>query len=64
MTILKNKIIATTQLEIFELRKNKEKFIITGEWCDENSDLTKIKNKIEIIKNPFENKKFKKKKFF
>ena len=64
MKSIKKVIIAPTPIEIFEFGGNKNKIVITGEWCNENFGLKKIKSKIELIKCPFENKLFKKKSFF
>ena len=63
--LMKNteKIIATTPLELSKFL-GKKKLIITGEWCNENFNNQIEKKKYKIIKNPFENKNFKKKSYF
>ena len=50
MKSIKKGIIATTPIEIFKFGGNKNKIVITGEWCNENFGLKKIKSKIELIK--------------
>tara|TARA_A100001011_G_scaffold399804_1_gene510312 strand:+ start:5148 stop:6956 length:1809 start_codon:yes stop_codon:yes gene_type:complete len=64
MKSIKKKIIATTPIEILKFGGNKDKIIVTGEWCNENNGLKNVKNKIETIRYPFENKSLKKQSYY
>ena len=64
MKSIKKKIIATTPIEISKFEGSKNKIIVTGEWCNENNGLKNVKNKIELIKYPFENKSIKKQSYY
>ena len=64
MKSIKKGIIATTPIEISKFGGNKNKIIITGEWCNENYGLKNIKSKMELIKYPFKNKSLKKQSYF
>ncbi len=64
MKSIKKGIIATTPIEISKFGGNKNKIIITGEWCNENYGLKNVKSKMELIKYPFKNKSLKKQSYF
>ena len=59
-----HQVIITSPIELKKYSRNSKKIIITGEWCNENLELEKLKKKFQFIKYPFENKKIKEKSYF